>query len=74
MDEQITTGTTTFHLRKQQDMKFNMLMASYNHKTKIKLKKVDFFDKVLELLEKQVNSMPTKEIINGQVVYIPPKE
>jgi len=69
MDEQ-TTGVTTLHIRKQQDMKLNALMQTYIQKTLVKKKKVDFFDKVLEILEKEITSMPTAtKTENGKIIY-----
>lgn len=69
MDEQ-TTGVTTLHIRKQQDMKLNVLMQTYIQKTLVKKKKVDFFDTVLEILEKEITSMPTAiKTETGKIIY-----
>jgi hypothetical protein len=69
MDEQ-TTGITTLHIRKQQDMKLNALMQTYIQKTLVKKKKVDFFDTVLEMIEEKITSMPTAERNeNGKIIY-----
>jgi hypothetical protein len=64
MDE-ITTGITTFHIRKDQNVKLNNLIKIYIQKTSIKKKKIDFFDIILGIIEERVNLM---DVINSNQI------
>lgn len=71
MEEKSINSGTTFHVRKSQDMKFNFLQQAYIQKTKVPLKKVDFFDKVLEMIEREIESMAQKQVVDGKVKSVP---
>jgi hypothetical protein len=59
--------STTLHVKKSQDMKLNFLLQLYIQKTHIRLKKVDFFDVILGILEKEINAMPEMAIMGDKL-------
>ena len=69
--DDIINESTTMHIKKLQDIKFNALMHRYFERNLVRSKKVDFFDKVLEIMEKEINAMPQKAVVDGKVVYTP---
>jgi len=67
------SGQTTVHLRDNQYDKILLMRAEYIHKTKVIISLKDFVDYMIKVNQKEVNNLPTLEIVDGKIIKIEPE-
>jgi len=63
------TIRTSMHVRSDSLEKLNQLKLAYSYKTKEIISRQKFIEFLLNLGEKEINSMPIAEVVDGKIVY-----